>query len=53
MRKLAVSAWDAEPVPTIVEPATPVVATFPSVSDALDSGYEDGDRMSSWNTQAC
>jgi hypothetical protein len=54
MRKLAVSARDAEPVRlTTVGSATHAVAIFPSTSDALDCGYEDGDRTSSWNTQAC
>jgi hypothetical protein len=53
MRKLAVSAQDAEPVrPTTVNSATPVVAIFPSRSGALDSSYEDGARMSSWNARA-
>ena len=53
MRKLAVSAEDAEPVrPTTINSATRVVASFSSCSDALDSGYEDGARMSSWNTRA-
>lgn len=53
MAKLAVSALDAEPVrPTTVDSATYAVAIFPSAFDALDSGYESGDRTSSWNTQA-
>ena len=52
MRKLAVSARDAEPVPTMVDSATRAVAVFPSASGALDSSYEDGERTSSWNKQA-
>ena len=50
MGKLAVSALNAEPVRDF---ATQVVATFPSGPGALDSSYEDGERMSSWNAQAC
>jgi hypothetical protein len=60
MRKLAVSALDAEPArsTTVVVSATfPVAAfsrsPFPSRPRTFDSNHEDGGGMSPWDKRAC
>ena len=54
MRELAAAASWAEPARfTAVIPATLAVAVSPSHSGTFDSGFEDGDGKSSWNTRAC
>jgi hypothetical protein len=54
LRKLAVSALSAEPArSTPIESAMRAVAIGPSSLNALDSSFENGERKSPWDLQAC